>query len=246
MQETEYWSILERDHRIQNPTTAEKLILVAEYCRVGDGSHVLDVGCGKGWLLRSMAEAWEIEGTGLEINPHFIAEAQRLSEEEGSDDRLTFVQGPALAFEPEESSYDLVLCIGASFALGSFSQALAWTRDAMRPGGYLAIGEPFMERPTGEGTDGDHTAWLSLAGTVAEIERHDLTLTGLITASTDDWDHYYSLRWRAVREWADENPEHPDRDEVLSRVGRERATYLERDRGSLGWGIFIARRSNEG
>jgi len=241
---TEYWSIVERSHTIQNPTSPQKLGLLADYCRVRDGARVLDVGSGKGWLLRTWAKAWQIEGTGLEVNPWHVAEARERAEAEGAADRLCFIEGPALDFAPQPASYDGVLCIGASFALNNFDEAVAWMRRAVKSDGVLAIGEPFLNRPLPPevaALAGPEAAqWRSLAGTVAALEAHGLELCGLITASPDDWDHYESPHWLAAREWAAANPDHPEREELLRGVRRAREAYFGWERDYLGWSIFVA------
>jgi hypothetical protein len=42
------WEVAERDHEIQNPTSAEKILLLGSYLRLTAESRVLDVACGKG------------------------------------------------------------------------------------------------------------------------------------------------------------------------------------------------------
>ena len=42
------WEIVERDHELQNPTSAEKIRLLGDYLRLGSGSRVLDVASGRG------------------------------------------------------------------------------------------------------------------------------------------------------------------------------------------------------
>lgn len=237
---TEYWAIVERDHTIQNPSSPEKLALLAEYCRLRDGLRILDVGCGKGWLLRTWASQWAIDGTGLEINPHFVATARSAATTAGLDDRVRFVEGPALDFEPEPHSYDVVMCIGAAFALGDYAAAVPWMRRALRPGGVLAIGEVFANELPFPPEMGDEFA-RDLATTVGVLSDNDLDLTGMIVASLDDWDRYESQHWRAVHEWAAENPDHADRDELLRANVTSREHYLRWQRRYLGWAIFVAR-----
>ena len=55
MNRFEFFATIERYHTIQNPTSQEKLDLAARYCGIRDGMRVLDVGCGKGWMLRRLA-----------------------------------------------------------------------------------------------------------------------------------------------------------------------------------------------
>ena len=73
---TKFFSVVERDPEILNPTSHDKLMLLADYCDIRDGARVLDVGSGKGYMLRQWARRFGIEGTGLEINPSFVAQAR--------------------------------------------------------------------------------------------------------------------------------------------------------------------------
>ena len=67
MDDRDYWAIAERDLDIQNPVTDRKMRLLEDYCGLLDGLSVLDIGCGKAWLMRQWAERWDIRGTGLDI-----------------------------------------------------------------------------------------------------------------------------------------------------------------------------------
>lgn len=237
---TDAWAIRERDHQIQNPLSHAKLALLADYCRVRDGLRVLDIGCGKGWLLRSWSQQWAIDGTGLEINPHFLAVAREQASAMGVTKRVQFVEGPALDFQSEPASYDIVMCIGASFALDGFDAALPWMRRALKPDGVLAIGEVFAnEIPFPPEAIAQHV--YDLPGTVDVLQEHGLELMGLIAASPDDWDHYESMHWRAAREWAAENPDHADRAELLQHTATWRERYLRGGRRYLGWAIFVTK-----
>lgn len=243
---TEYWSIVERNHTIQNPSTPEKMALLADYCGLQENQRVLDVGSGKGWLLCEWAKRFRIRGTGLEINPWFVADARERVAHEGMGNRVTFIEAPALDYALERGSWDVVLCIGASFALGGFDGALTWMQQAMKPHGVLAIGEPFLnETPAPEEMIAAFGEWglglRDLRGTVALLEAHGLELVGMIAASQDDWDRYESPHWPAAREWIEKNPSHPDRDEFVRQVNQARDSYLRWERRYLGWAIFVAR-----
>lgn len=237
---TDYWAIVERDHPIQNPSSPAKLERLAQYCGVRDGFSVLDIGCGKGGLLNRWAERWAIDGTGLEINPHFVAAARTDAEASGTGDRIRWIEGSAREFKPQPASYDIVTCIGASFALGSFKEAVTWMRRAVKPGGVLAIGEIFANETPFPAAARDQQP-LDLAATVAALQAHDLDLIGLIAASHDDWDHYVSQQWRTADAWARSNPEHPHRADVLHAITDAQRAYWAWQRRFLGWAIFVAR-----
>jgi SAM-dependent methyltransferase len=241
----EFYATIERYHTIQNPTSEEKLDLATRYCGVQDGMRILDVGCGKGWLLRRLATQFDIQATGVEINPTFAAEARRLAAAENLADRIRIVEGPALDFHPEPASFDVVMCIGASFALGGFEPALDSMSHAAKRGGAIALGEVFaMELPypaevsLGARADIDYpdrTLW----ATVEAMRAHGMPLRGLVEASTDDWHRYHSLHWQAGLDWALENPGHPDAAKLNDPAEMRRS--IELDSRYLGWAIFVAR-----
>jgi hypothetical protein len=129
--------------------------------------------------------------------------------------------------------------------LAEYEEALDWVRRAVRPGGCIAIGEPFLheglteeERRELEEREGISQ---NLPGLVASLEARGLSLTGMIAATTDDWDRYESAHWRAARAWGEEHPEHPERAWLLARVSEGRERYLRLERRALGWAIFVAR-----
>jgi len=241
----EFFATIERYHTIHNPTSEEKLDLATRYCQVRDGMRILDIGCGKGWMLRRLAKQFDIQATALEINPAFAAEVRRLAAAEGLADRIHIVEGPALEFRPKPASFDVAMCIGASFALGGFEPALDWMSRAAKRGGAIALGEVFAkelpyppEVPRGGHADLEYPD-RSLWTTVETMRSHGMPLRGLIEASIDDWDRYHSLHWQAGLDWALENPGHPDGAKLNDPAMMRR--NLELDRRYTGWAIFVAR-----
>lgn len=242
MQMMDYWAIAERAIEIQNPITDRKMRLLDDYCALRDGLRVLDVGCGKGWLLRQWAERCDIHGTGLDINPHFIRFAEAAAARKGLGARLRFVHGPALAYAPEPASFDIVLCLGASFALGGFVEALDWMAGAVRPGGSLVVGEMTLRHhpsfPIGVVLPHD------AADSIALIERHGAEVSATISASEADFERYVSHHRQATLAWGREHADHPDHAEVLRQSRADWTHYLKIIRPYFGWTIFVARRDD--
>ncbi len=50
---TKFFSVVERALEILNPTSHEKLMLLADSCSIRNGDRVLDVGSGKGYMVAS-------------------------------------------------------------------------------------------------------------------------------------------------------------------------------------------------
>ena len=242
------FAVIERYHSFQNPTSEAKLDLVMEYCEIRNGMRILDVGSGKGWLLRRLARRFDVRITGLEISHIFADEARRLIVEENLQDRITIVEGPAQTFRAVAESFDIVTCIGASFALGdkgsglsNYENALDWMRRYARQGGSIVIGEVFANvHPLPDSLPRNRDYDVPLLWTLVEkMRQRDLYLRGLVESSLDDWNHYHSLQWQAAIDWALENPKSDEVAQLLD-PARQRLE-IEADGRLINWAVLVAR-----
>ena len=237
MKQEDYWAIAEADIEIQNPVTDRKLRLLDDYCDVRDGIKVLDIGCGKAWLMRQWAERYDIEGTGLETNAAFLSFARNRPPKRGS---ITYLAGTAESFSPEPASYDVALCLGATFALGGFVQATEWMVRAVKVGGAVAIGDLTLKhRPVVNTHQHFPLDSIELA---AVMQRHGVEVSALISASDADFERYASHHRHATIRWAIENGSHPDHDDVLNKSSDDWTYYLRTIRPHLGWTIVVGHR----
>lgn len=239
MDQLNYWAIAERDIEIQNPITDRKLRLLDDYCDVRDGLSVLDIGCGKAWLMRQWAEKHAIEGVGIDVNPRFLEVARRKPPARG---RLTFHSASAKTFRVEPASYDIVLCLGASFAIGEVPQALEWMVAAAKPGGTVVLGDMVMKHPPVV-PKGDILPPDTI-GMMGVVERHGAEVSATISGSEADFERYASHHRHATLTWARENPKHPDHAEVLQKSRNDWMYYQKTIRPMLGWTIFVGRKKD--
>lgn len=246
MDPLQFFAIVEGGLDVQNPVAEGTLDALAAAAGVRDGSRVLDVGSGKGALLRRWARLHAIDGTGLELNPAFVRDARERADRDGGIGRVRFVEGPARDSAAEPGGYDVVACLGAPFAIGAFGEAVGWMRSAVRPGGALVIGDRYLAEPLGaarDEVDEEVAALPDLAGVHDRLASHGLTVTALFGSTTADWDRYLSAWWTAAADWAAARPDHPDRAAVLAEVAAERERYLRVERRHVGWAAWVARRS---
>ena len=229
------FEIAERDHVLQNPTSTEKIRLLGEYLRLAPGSRVLDIACGKGGPAIVLASTFGCNVVGVEVRPAFAEAARARVEAEGLESLIAVQTGDAREFPLEPEAWDAALCLGASFVWGNIADAAAALVPAVKPGGFVAIGEPYWrEWPLRPGLD-DH-GYVDLPATAARFSEPGLALTGLIAADTDDWDRYESLHWRALEEWL---ADHPEAEEIRYQHESFRSEHLAYRRELLGWAIFV-------
>jgi SAM-dependent methyltransferase len=236
------WEVVERDHELQNPTSAEKIRLVGEYMRLDDRTRVLDVACGKGGPARILAATYGCRVHGIEIRPTFAEQAREQAAAAGLDALIEVETADAAKVQLQPESFDAALCLGAAFVWGTIADAAAALRPVVPDGAYVAIGEPFWRAwPLPDGVD--PREFVPLPETAARFSDAGFGLTGIVAASEDDWDRYESLHWRAVEEWLAEQPRGAEGDEVRSRHERRREDHLSYERALLGWAIFVGRKA---
>ncbi|HEX7310216.1 MAG TPA: class I SAM-dependent methyltransferase [Gaiellaceae bacterium] len=224
------YEIAERDHDIQNPTSAEKIQLLGEYIRLDAASRVLDIACGKAGPAVLLASTHGCRITGVEVRQLFADEARARISAAGLEALVEIHTADAREYALEPETWDAALCLGAAFVWGDIGDAAAAMVPAVKRGGFVAIGEPYWKTPS-RVDDG----YVDLATTVDRFTATGLALTGIIAASEDDWDRYESPHWRAMEEWL---ATQTDAHDLRTKHERRRREHLTR-REQLGWAIFV-------
>jgi SAM-dependent methyltransferase len=219
--------LVERDHDLHNPTSAEKVRLAGSYLRLGPQTTVLDVACGTAGPALILAREFGCRIHGLDISAVFVETARRRIADAGLEGLIS-VEVADAARVSEWPACDAALCLGAAFVWGHIGDAAAALAQAVRAGGAIAVGEPFWR-----GAGRDEQGFADLPQTVARFEAAGVDLTGIVAASEDDWDRYKSLQWRAAVETEDAGV-------METHLGR-RDYYLSARRAELGWAIFTGR-----
>jgi len=122
-------------HEISERTAA---LAVASTASAG---HVLDVGCGTGYLLRTLGRRYPDAQRlcGVDAAPQMIATASAFE----GDDRLGFTVGVAEKLGFPDGTFDLVVS-STSFDHWTDQQAgLAECARVLRPGGHLVLVDQF-------------------------------------------------------------------------------------------------------
>ncbi|MGC9961276.1 MAG: methyltransferase domain-containing protein [Acidimicrobiales bacterium] len=239
-----YHEISEESHRIMNPLSFEKLLVLGDLCRLGAGSRMLDLACGKGEMLCQFAERFGAVGVGIDVNLPFLADARARAVDLGVEGSVTFVEGDASKPLAVSGLFDVVSCIGATWIGGGFSGTLRMMRQWLAPDGTLLVGEVYWQREPPQSlrdTYEEGEGFADLAGTLQRAEAGGLDLVEMVLASPDDWDRYSASQWLNVADWLTANPDDPDAPKIRETRDTSRRRYLAEERECLGWGVFMLR-----
>ena len=246
MRSSKYHEITGKDLVFLNPSSADKLDRLVELMDLPEGARVLDVGSGKGEALLRAAMHQKITGIGVDLSPDFTRVARERAAAIGEPGRnLQFLAMRGEDYVPE-GLCDAVLCIGASWIFGGMKGTAAQLSEYVKPGGYLAIGEPHLiEQPTADylaelaaaGSEPDSA--MTLAENLLEAESCGIVALYVIPSSQADYDHYEWSRIRAAELYALANPDDPDVPALLKRARTHRDLYLRYARETVGWALYL-------
>jgi trans-aconitate methyltransferase len=229
-------------HTVLNPMSTIKIDELIELLNLKSQAEILDIACGKGEILTRIAERYTISGVGVDISPFFVADAKQNLKRRVPNSRIEILNMDAADYKPDRL-FDLSMCIGASWIYKGHQETLRALKAMTKPSGLILVGEPFWLKEPEE-------AYLTAAGeTRDDLGTHyenvqagteeDLILLYSLVSNQDDWDRYSALRWYSTAKFAEENTDDPDVPEIVKRIDREKATYLQWGRDTVGWAIYL-------
>jgi SAM-dependent methyltransferase len=237
-----FFDVTHQFHSVLNPISNTKIDELIELLNLKSQAAVLDIACGKGEILTRIAERYTISGVGVDISPFFVADAKQNLKQRVPNSRIEILNMDGADYKPDRL-FDLSMCIGASWIYKGHQETLRALKSMTKPSGLILVGEPFwLKEPeeayltaAGETRDDFGTHYENVqAGT-----EEDLILLYSLVSNQDDWDRYSALRWYSTAKFAEENTDDPDVTEIIKRIDREKATYLQWGRDTVGWAIYL-------
>lgn len=227
---------LHHTHDICVPMTSAEVDRVVERLGAVDGSTILDIACGHGELLLRIGERARIEGTGLDLSPWAITRAVERSRMRPTRGRIEWWLGHGRS--TPRRAWDVASCLGASWIWHGFRGTVRALRDRVVPGGRIAIGDLRLR----SGVDPDELAGSvpTHSGQLAVFADLDLEPVAEIVSADASWRDYRERVIANAAVYAIGAEGDPERDRRAA--AREWMDDLERDRRTMVWSVWVARR----
>ena len=111
-----------------------------ECAGVGEGQTILDIACGYGGTLRTLAQMG-CKVKGIDISQTCVDYAQQANAEAGLDDRIEVAVGDFHNIDSDDDAWDAVVCQEAIIHSDNRPRVFAEVSRVLRPGGIFALSD---------------------------------------------------------------------------------------------------------
>jgi len=114
---------------------------LAELCHIGQGSYVLDVGCGAGVTACFLARKYGCRVVGVDIRARMVERSQEQARRKGVADRVEFRVADAQELPFADGLFDAVITESVTAFPADKQKAVREYARVTKPGGYVGLSE---------------------------------------------------------------------------------------------------------
>lgn len=134
-------------------------------------SRALDLGCGKGVIACELAKRFGWNVRGVDLFEPFVADAKTRAQKMGVAHRCRFECGDAREAVKNSAPMDVLILFSVGRLFGTIHDTIGELRQAVKPGGFLAIEEVFLA-PGAQGPTPLYNEQMSRETVLCELTDH--------------------------------------------------------------------------
>lgn len=200
--------------------------------------NIIDIGCGKGFSTRLLAQHTEAQIVAVDNEQSALDELGKRLAEQAFDARVTLscTSMTALPFSP--SSFDCVWAEGSAYIMG-VEQALTQWRPLLKEGGYMVLSDLvwLTDSPSDEAVafwQGEYPDMQKVEKRLTHMRQAGFAVIDHFTVSQTAWSDYYQPLKARVAQLIPNMPNST----AIADLTREIAIY-ERYLGEFGYHMFV-------
>jgi len=132
----------------KHPGSLNSTLELIELCHIGEGQHILDVGCGVGATPCYLAKQYGCRVIGVDITPKMIEWSKERAKREGVEDTVEFRVADAQNLPFEDATFDAVICESVVVFLEDKQRAVDEYARVTKQGGYVGLNEMTLLKPS--------------------------------------------------------------------------------------------------
>lgn len=122
----------------------QMISLIKKHIPMTEQTRILDLACGKGAVSVKLAQALNVQVTGIDLTPEFIDYAQQKAQAWQVSTLCRFIVGDVNQAAKTEKNYDIVIFGAAGNVLGTPQETLVKLAGTIKPNGHILIDEAYL------------------------------------------------------------------------------------------------------
>lgn len=225
-----------------SPINDEMVDEIASMMLLTPGMKVVDLGCAKAEILIRMADLCQVKAFGADVNELYLRQAQEAIAQRAPAADITLIQQDVSQYGYEPESFDAVMCVNSSELYATYDKAIMEIAKFAKPGGMVLMGDYYWRNDNHAELATEFDVTMDYISAIEFGLQEGLTPLFASVCTQVDLDRYVWSQSYAIEMYAVNNPDDPDKAEMLNRARSMRNLYTEFGHKTLGFGLFLFRK----
>ncbi|MFN8671136.1 MAG: class I SAM-dependent methyltransferase [Candidatus Sericytochromatia bacterium] len=234
---------------INNPISKSKIEQVINLLNLEKNAKVVDIGGGKGLILKIIFDKYDINGLIIEKNSDLLVDIEKNLINYKNNLEIELKSYDEFITENQDITFDCIICIGSIQAISNnYEEGIKELSKKLKTGGKLLIGQGYWKKEPEtkylENTGINKNELLKYHENIEIAQKYNFSYLYSITASEDEFDNFEGLFNMAIKDYCFENKEVNSDEKVvfLERITKWNNNYVKYGRETMGFALYLYRK----